>query len=178
MKLPQFFRKLMYISIWVFAGVSIVPFIALPIAGIFHITVSERVGTILLTVGVAVWVISFIGMMGSMAAAPLIRWAENAGLRSVGTSATATILDSYKVTEGQTRFGPNVVGARYKLRVRTPQGETFEAVTEVSTDEFFRATMAGMFGVGKEVPVKYDPLTKEVALIIPKKQPKPKKPTW
>lgn len=179
MKLPQFFRKLMYISLWIFVGVSATPFVVLPIAGIFHIKVSEGVGSALLTGLVVLWVISFITMMGSMAGAPLVRYIENASLRGLGTSGTATIMDFHTVTEGQSKWGPNVVGVRFKLKVHTPEGETFEAIAEDSAGEYYDTSAQGLLRVGQEVPVKYDPLTKEVALAIPKqKKPKVKKPDW
>ena len=179
MKLPQFFRKVMNISLWVFIGMNVVPFVALLIGGIFHVKVSDQVGSSLLTVGGVLWVISFITMMGSMIAAPLVRSAENATLRGLGASGTAKILDFHTVTEGQSKWGPNVVGVRFKLKVRTPEGETFEAIAEDSTGEYYDANAAGSWlNVGQEVPVKYDPNTKEVAIVMPKKKPKVKKPNW
>ncbi len=179
MKLPQFFRKLMYISIWVFVGMNVVPIVALAIVGIFHIEVADQVGSGLLIGVVVLWVISFITMMGSMIAAPLVRSAENATLRGLGASGTATILDFHTVTEGQGRYGPAVTAVRFKLRVRTPEGETFDAIAEDSAGEYYAASEAGSrLKVGQEVPVKYDPHTKEVALVMPRKKPKVKKPNW
>ena len=180
MKLPQFFRKLMYISIWIFVGVNVTPFVVASIAGIFHIKVSEEVGSALLTGLVVLWVISFIAMMGSMVAAPLVRFVENTGLRRFGTSGIATIIDFHTVTEGRSKWGPTVVGVRLKLKVHTPEGDTFEAIAEDSAGEYYAANAEGLLEIGREVPVKYDPLTKEVALAtMPRhKQPKVKKPDW
>ncbi len=179
MKLPQFFRKLMYIALWIFLGVNIAPFVAVPIAGIFHIQVPDEVGSALLTGLVILWVISFITMMGSMIAPPLIRSVENMGLRRLGTSGTATIIDFHTVTEGHSKWGPSVVAVRLKLKVHTPEGETFEAIAKSSADEYYAANAEGSLEIGREVPVRYDPLTKEVALVISRqKKPKVKKPDW
>jgi hypothetical protein len=178
MKLPQFFRKVMWISIWVFVGVGVLLFLAAIIGAIFHITLPENVGDTLLNGVVILWMASFTSMMVSMAAAPLLRFLENAGLRSLGESGIGRIMDFHTVTEGRTKFGPQIAAVRFKVKVRTPQGETFDSIAELSPSEYFRGNKNGALEVGREVPVKYHLPTKEVALVVPKKQPKPKKPNW
>jgi hypothetical protein len=101
-------------------------------------------------------------------AASLVRIIENAHLRRFGQPATAKVLDLHWIKTGQYSWGNMYNNVRVKLEVRLPDGGSFEAVAEDTTD------VSEQLEEGKSYPVKYDPLTKEVALVAMPKQPKPK----
>ena len=102
-----------------------------------------------------------------MGAATLVRIIENAVLRRFGQPATATVLDFHGIKTGTWHGHTTYGGMRAKLEVHPPDGGSFVAVAEDTFDVGLQLQM------GESLPVKYDPLTKEVALMMPK-QPKTK----
>ena len=86
----------------------------------------------------------------------------NGLLRRFGQPATARVIDRYNTGISTGRVSHIW---RVKLRVRTDSGEEFEAVTE---------DQGGGGDVGGDVPVRYDPLTKSVAIMRPWDTPQPK----
>jgi len=90
--------------------------------------------------------------------------AGNAIVRRFGETATAKVL-AIRQTDGPLVNGQGIW--RVKLEVQPSSGEPFVAVAE---DQFL--TVFGV-DVGDIVSVKYDPRTKEVALVMPR-QPKTK----
>ena len=156
MKLPQLIRKLipLWIVIFVLSCIGSMAFLALPFPWILLSAVSV--------------VLAGISYMNFMFTASLICIIENAYLRRFGQPATATVLDFHGIKTGNNRYtGNEYVGVRVKLEVHLPDGGSFEAVAEDTSDVGFQLRER------ESVPVKYDPLTKEVALVMPK-QPKPK----
>ena len=164
MKLPKFFRSLMYFSIPVFVISLIGVFI---LAAIFGENLSDLETTAVSVVG-GVAVVSFVTMIGSIILDPLSRVTENAFLRRFGRSATATVRDFYYVENGTQRGRKLIEATRIKLEVHVPGGESFIAVAEDSV------AMGDRISIGQTVPVKFGPRTREVALDLPK-QPKAKK---
>ena len=105
-----------------------------------------------------------------MFGASLVCIIENALLRWFGQPATATVLDFHGIKTGNNRYtGDEFNGVRVKLEVHLPNGESFVNVAEDTTD------VGLQLREGESFPVKYDPLTKEVALVAMPKQPKEKK---
>ncbi len=159
MKLPKFFRSLMYASIPVFV-VSMILVVILML--IFGEDLSALEGTVVNIAG-GVTVVSFITMSGSIIANPLVRFIENALLRRFGSSATATVIDLYYVQSGTQRGRKLIEAVRIKLEVRDPDGGKFTGVAEDNS------SMAYMLNSGQTVQVKFDPRTREVALDLPGK---------
>jgi len=153
MKLPQLIRKLVPLSIAVFV-LSCIAFSFLIVSPWPWLT----------AVSVVLAGISYVIFMG---AATLVRIIENAFLRRFGQPATATVLDFYGIKTGTWHGHTTYGGTRVKLEVHPPDGGSFEAVAEDTFDVGLQLQM------GESLPVKYDPLTKEVALMMPK-QPKTK----
>jgi hypothetical protein len=153
MKLPQLIRKLIPFSIAVF----VVSFIAT----IFFFGTQWN---LLATVSGVLAGLSYVTFMG---AATLIRIIENAILRRFGQPATATVLDFYGIKTGTWHGHTTYGGMRAKLEVHPPDGGSFVAVAEDTYDVGLQLRMGGIF------PVRYDPRTKEVALVMPR-QPKMK----
>ncbi len=146
MKLPQFIRNLVPVSIAIF----VISFIA-----IFFFSAADL--NLLAIISGIIAGLSYFTFMG---AATLIRVIENALLRQFGQPATAKVLDFRGIKTG-TRHGHTMYGGmRAKLEVIPLKGETFIAVAEDSYD------IGLQLEVGKLLPVKYDPLTREVALAI------------
>jgi len=148
MKLPQFIRKLVPLSIVVFV-LSCIAF------GFLLISPWPW----LAAVSVVLAGISYIIFMG---AATLVRIIENALLRQFGQPATATVLDFYGIKTGTSHGWTTYGGVRVKLEVHPPDGGSFEAIAEDSYDISLQLREGG------SVPVKYDPGTKEVALVMPR----------
>ncbi len=85
----------------------------------------------------------------------LFDWVLNGLLRRFGKPASATVIARHNTGISTGRVSHIW---RVKLRVQPADGETFEAITE---DQ-------GSGGeVGEQVPVRYDPLTKSVAIERP-----------
>ena len=157
MKLPQLIRKLipLWIVVFVLSCIGTFAAFALP----FPWTWLSAVAVFL----------AGVSYMNFMFTASLICIIENAYLRRFGQPATATVLDFHGIKTGNNRYtGNEYVGVRVKLEVHTPEGGSFEAVAEDTSE------VGWQLEEGKSYPVKYDPLTKEVALVVMPKQPKPK----
>lgn len=157
MKLPQLIRKLipLWIVVFVLSCIGTFAAFALP----FPWTWLSAVAVFL----------AGVSYMNFMFTASLICIIENAYLRRFGQPATATVLDFHGIKTGNNRYtGNEYVGVRVKLEVHTPEGGSFEAVAEDTSE------VGWQLEEGKSYPVKYDPLTKEVALVAMPKQPKPK----
>jgi hypothetical protein len=147
MKLPKLFRKLLPIS-------AVVVAIAMAARVIFdsaQLSLLSKVSEILFGLSLLVLLISFIGVL-------VVREIENALLRQFGEAATATVLAVIGVNERVNR----VQVYRVKLEVHPSGGEPFIAVAE----DVIR--FINMVDTGDTVSVKYDPRTKEVALVWPK----------
>jgi hypothetical protein len=159
MKLPKFFRKLGSISIPIF----LVSLFASGILGIVLINNLSGPLTVVMGVMLIVMGVSFVTMIGSIIAAPLARIIENAILRQFGEPASATVLETYDITSGSGPRGGQYLGTRFKLDVHPSRGGPFVGVAE--------DVLRGMtfIDAGDNVSVKYDPYTKEVALVMPKK---------
>lgn len=158
MKLPKFFRWLMYASIPVFV-VSLILVIILML--IFGEELSALETTVVNIVG-GVAVISFITMSGSIIAGPLVRFIENMLLRTFGRSATATVRDLNYVNSGTNKGRKLIEAVRIKLEVHDPNGGSFVGVAEDVPSVGFQVDK------GQTVPVKFEPRTREVALDLPK----------
>ena len=154
MKLPQLIRKLVPISIAVF----VVSFIA----AIFFFGTQWN---LLATMSGVLAGLSYITFMG---AATLVRIIENAVLRRFGQPAIATVLDFHGIKTGTWHGHTTYGGMRAKLEVHPPDGGSFVAVAEDTFDVGLQLRQ------GETLHVKYDPRTKEVALVMPR-QPKTKK---
>ncbi len=160
MKLPKFFRSLMYASIPVFLVSMVIFIIVIGMTGEgqpnFWETVSYFVG--------GVMILSFITMTGSIILEPLVRASENALLRRLGKSTTATVMDFYYIDSGTNKGRKIIEAIRIKLEVHDPDGGTFIGVAEDSPQMGLRIVN------GQTVPVKFDPRTHEVALDLPGRQ--------
>ena len=155
MKIPQLIRKLLPLWIVIFV-LSCIGFAFSMMSSWYWLTAV----TVLLA-GLS----CFMFMFG----ASVVSILEKAYLRMFGQSATAKVLDSHYIKTGNNRYtGNEYNGVRVKLEVHTPEGVSFEAVAEDTTD------VGEQLEDGKSYPVKYDPLTKEVALVAMRKQPEPK----
>lgn len=158
MKLPKFFRWLMYASIPVFLVALILVIILMLIFGeelsALETSVVNIVG------GVAV--VSFITMSGSIIAGPLVRFIGNMLLRSFGHSAIATVRDVHYVNSGTNKGRKLIEAVRIKLEVHDPNGGSFIGVAEDVPSVGFQVDK------GQTVPVKFEPRTREVALDLPK----------
>jgi hypothetical protein len=97
----------------------------------------------------------------SLIAAVFVRTVENAFLRRFGVPATAKVLAT-KWTNETASSGGRVY--RLKLEVHPSSGEPFIAVAE----DAFLYNISD-YDEGNTVPVKYDPRTKDVVLMMPKK---------
>ncbi len=148
MKLPKFFRRLTPIS-----GIIVaIAMAARMISGNAELSWLSRVSEFVFYVSLLAFIVSFIGML-------VVRDIANALIRRFGKSATATV----RAVEG-TNESVNRVGVyRVKLEVRPSGGEPFVAVAEDAI------RIVNMVDPGDTVSVKYDPRTKEVALMMPKK---------
>ena len=165
MKLPEFFHKLGSISIPIFV-VSLLATIAL---GVFFTgSLSGPMIAVKIVLLIAAGV-SFVTMIFSIIVAPQIRVVENAVLRRFGQPATAKVLDFYGIKTGTLHGLTEYAGVRAKLEVHLPGGGTFVAVTEDTYEAGLQLRQ------GESFPVKYDPRTKAVALVMPAKATKIKK---
>jgi hypothetical protein len=153
MKLPQLIRKLVPVSIAVF----VISFIAF----IFFF------GTEWNFLAIVSGVLAGLSYVTFMGAATLVRVIENAVLRRFGQPATATVLDFHGIKTGTWHGHTTYGGMRAKLEVHHPDGESFIAVAEDTFDVGLQLRQ------GETLHVKYDPRTKEVALVMPR-QPKTK----
>jgi hypothetical protein len=160
MKLPKFFRKLTIVSIWPFVGSIIAIIILLIISGG---NLSEPMLSIITGVMIVAGV-SFVTMIGSIIADPLVRAIENALLRQFGQPATATVLEFYGIKMGTDKGRTLYDGVRVKVEVHPSEGGSFESVAEDTSDEVWMQLQNGA-----TFPVKYDPRTREVAFVKPKK---------
>jgi len=177
--LPQLLRKLMPVSIVVFVIVTILACVVLAGGSFLSGSMRGYASAILLGL-VILWGISFIIMMVLALGVPLIRSIENALLRGLGKSGTATVEDIRTMIE-HGRYGHDrIVAVRIKLNVHTPESGTFESVAEDSGDAWDNGDSE--LKVGQEVQVKYSPLTREVVLMTPKhkqaEEPEAKSPDW
>ncbi len=148
MKLPKFFRRFTPIS-----GVAVG--VTMAARAIFNTEQPSLLSTVLgILFGISLFalVISFTAML-------IVRDMENALLRRFGKPATATVRAVASTNESVNRVGVY----RVKLEVRPSGSEPFVAVAEDAI------RMVNMMDPGDTVSVKYDPLTKEVALIMPGK---------
>lgn len=159
MKLPKFFRAMMYVSIPVFI-LSLILFILL--LALFSPDSSSLEDTVTMIVG-GIMVLSFLTMVGGIILDPLVRFTENALLRGFGRPATATVMDFYYVESGTNKGRKLVEAVRIKLEVHDPDGGTFTGVAEDNPEMGLRISN------GQTVPVKFDPRTREVALNLPRK---------
>jgi len=165
MKLPEFFHKLGSISIPIF----VVSFLATISLGVFFASNLSGPVVFLKSVLLIVTGLSFVTMIFSTIAAPQIRVIQNAALRRFGQPATAKVLDFYGIKTGTIRGLTEYAGVRVKLEVHLPDGGTFGAVTEDTFDAGLQLRQ------GESIPVKYDPGTKQVALVMPAKEKAKKK---
>ena len=157
MIIPQLIRKLLPLWIVIFV---------LSCLGTFAAFVLPYPWTWLSAVFVFLAGVSYCAFMFG---ASLVCIIENALLRWFGQPATATVLDFHGIKTGNNRYtGNEYNGVRVKLEVHTPEGGSFVNVAEDSS------AVGEQLEEGKSYPVKYDPLTKEVALVAMPKQPKPK----
>jgi hypothetical protein len=149
LKLPQLIRKFVPVSIAIF----VVSFTSVFFFGAARLNLLATVSGVLAG-------LSYITFMG---AATLVRIIENALLRRFGQPATATVLDFHGIKTGTRHGHTKYGGMRAKLEVHPPDGGSFIAVAEDAYD------VGLQLGIGESFPVKYDPRTKEVALVMPKK---------
>ncbi len=146
MKLPKFFRK----SVPVSAIVTALAMGAQLFFASLQWSLLSTLAGFLFQVSLFVLVVSFIGML-------VFRDIENALLRRFGEPATAVVLATAMTNERVNRIHVY----RVKLEVRPSHGGSFEAVAE----DVFR--FANIPVVGNTVSVKFDPRTKEVAILLP-----------
>lgn len=148
MKLPRFFRKFTPI-----AGVAAM--LAMAARVLFDgddLSLTARLSEFVFMASLAAFAISFMGML-------VFRSIVNALLHRFGESGTAIV----RAVEG-TNERVNRVGVyRVKLEVHPSGGEPFVAVAEDAI------RMVNMVDPGDTVSVKYDPRTREVALVMPRK---------
>ena len=100
--------------------------------------------------------VSFVIMIASLVGSVILGKAENESLRRSGLAATAKVL---AVDDTGITINKNPV-ARIKLEVYPPSGTPFEAVAE----ELISRLEVGSISPGVEVTVRYNPITREVAL--------------
>jgi hypothetical protein len=148
MKLPRFFRKFMPFSMVSMA----LAMAAWLVSGSLQSNWLSKIAGIVFGAAVVVFIITFIGLL-------VVRDIENALLRRFGTPATAMVLE----IAGTNERVNNVGVYRIRLEVQPASGGSFKAVAE----EALR--MVNMVNPGNTVSVKYDPRTKEVALVLPHK---------
>lgn len=160
MKLPKFFRSMMYVSIPIFI-VSLILFLIL--LAVFGPDSSNLEDTVTMVAG-GIVVLSFLTMVGGIILDPLVRFTENMLLRSFGRPATATVMDFYYIESGTNKGRKLVEAVRIKLEVRDPDGGKFTGVAEDGPEVGLHISN------GQTVPVKFDPRTREVALDLPKKR--------
>ncbi len=159
MQIPKLLRSLAMASMYVFSFSCIA-------SVIFGVLYQPKGGSLLdlplpLLLAELLAAAAFIAMLGGFIGSILARSLENAGLRRLGQYATAQVLD-YRYTGERDNRDPVV---RIKLQVLPPGGEPFEAVAE---DVLSMLDMSSLVS-GSMVPVRYDPATKEVALVKPKR---------
>jgi hypothetical protein len=148
MKLPKLFRKLTPILAIVF---SVFLVLAMFLGGDLSSVVSKILWFMFYVVLVA-FVVNIIGLL-------TFRPIANALLRRFGESATATVLAVAGTNESVNRVGVY----RVRLEVHPASGGSFIAVAEDAI------RIVNMVGSGDTVSVKYDPRSKEVALVMPAK---------
>jgi hypothetical protein len=148
MKIPRLFRKLTPIF-----GIACGVFLLA--ASIFGIAEWKTLAAVSGTLMGISFVLTFVFLIGSI----VIRNLENALLRRFGEPATATVLAVADVNERDNY----VYVYRVKLEVHPSGGEPFVAVAEDAI------RFSNYLSTGDTVSVKYDPPTKEVALVMPKK---------
>ena len=148
MKLPKFFRKFTPISA-ILVGVAMV----------LRMFLYTDPPNLLSTISEIIFFLSLFAFFTSLFGLLVVRSLENALIRRFGESATATVLAVATTNKSVNRVGVY----RVKLEVHPPNGESFINVAEdvIRISHLMRA--------GDTVPVKYDPYTRETALILPKK---------
>lgn len=148
MKLPRFFRKFTPIA-------GVVAMLAMAARVLFDdagLSLPSRLSEFVFIASLAAFAVSFIGML-------VFRSIVNALLHRFGESGTAIV----RAVEG-TNESVNRVGVyRVKLEVHPSGGAPFVAVAEDAI------RIVNMIDPGDRVSVKYDPRTKEVALVMPRK---------
>ncbi len=148
MRIPRILRAITWISI---------PVLVISLAGVLLLQKTNLASLpdwLMTTLEILVGV-SFILMLTAYNFSFLFDWILNGWLRRYGKSATATIIARHNTGISMGRVSHLW---RLKLRVQPADGEAFEAITE---DQ-------GSGGeVGEKVPVRYDPLTKSVAIERP-----------
>lgn len=155
MNIPKIFRAITWISIPVFV-ISVAGWLLLNNANQADLPgwLMELSTTILSTLEISAGV-SFVLMLTAYNFSFFFGWAVNGLLRRFGTSATATITARHNTG---IRVGKLAHIWRVTLRVQPADGAAFEATTE-------DVGSGGM--VGAQVPVRYDPFTKAVAIVRP-----------
>jgi len=148
MKIPRLFRKLAPIF-GIACGVFL---LAASIFGIAEWKTLAAASGILMAVS---FVLAFVFLIGSI----VVRNLENALIRRFGEPATAMV----RAVEGINERDNRVSVYRVKLEVHPSSGESFVSVAEDAI------RMSNYLSPGDSVSVKYDPSTKEVALVMPKK---------
>ena len=159
MKLPQILHKLGRVS----AVVFIVAIMAGLISAIAFGSQPSRGQWVIIALVLTAAGGSLVTMVGSFIAEPLVRSAERAALRRNGLPASATVVDFYGIKGGAYHGWREIKGVRAKLKVHLPDGGSFEAIVEDTFDVGLQLRQ------GQTFPVKYDPRTKEVALVMPGK---------
>lgn len=148
MKLPRFFRKFTPI-----AGIAVgIAMAARMLLSADPSNLLSMVSGILFNVSLLALLVSFIGML-------VVRDIENALIRRFGKPATAMVRAVAATNERVNRVGVY----RVKLEVHPSGSAPFAAVAEDAI------RMANMMNAGDTVSVKYDPRTKETALVLPKR---------
>ena len=168
MKLAKIFHTLGLVSV----GVFIVSLFALIILGFAFGSQPSTLKWVVIIAGGIVTGVSFVTMLGSFIAEsllPLIRNNQRAALRRNGQPATATVLDFYGVKGGTYQLWREIKGVRIKLKVHLPDGGSFETVVEDTFEVGLQLRQ------GQTFPAKYDPRTKDVALVMPAKAAEEKK---
>lgn len=148
MKIPRFFRKSLPVSVVLIA----VAMVAWMFFGADRPGLLSMLVGILLDASIIFFVVTLIGVL-------VFRSIANALLLRFGESATAEVLAVAGTNESVNRVGVY----RVRLLVQPSKGESFIGVAEDAI------RMVNMMSAGDTVPVKYDPRTKEVALVLPKK---------
>lgn len=150
MKLPKLFRKLTPISAIVFSLL----FVIAMFFGWDMSSILSKILWFLFDVSAAIFVLVIIGLL-------TFRPIANGLLRRYGESATATVMAVTGTNESVNRVGVY----RVRLEIHPTRGASFIGVAE----DAVRMKNMGMLVAGRTVPVKFDPRTKEVALVMPGK---------
>lgn len=151
MSIPRILRGMTWVSIPVFV-ISLAGWLLLNKADQATLPGWLKVSSILSMLEILVGV-SFVLMLAAYNFSFVFDWAVNGLLRRFGTSATGTIIAKH---DTGIQVGKWSHMWRVTLRVQPADGEAFEAVTE---------DVGSGGAVGTQVPVRYDPLTKAVAIV-------------